>query len=112
MTVGNIRLKAGSFTISKEPYFTDNLIASTSRILLCMNKLISNMTFHQVEYSLSFFLSLPIYMPEGVVLILASQSTWPFKQQQVICSVQTSGVVPQSYTTGREKHKRNCDSES
>lgn len=90
MTVGNIRSKAGSV---KEPYFIDNLIASTGRILLDMDKHISNMNFHQVEYSLFFFLSLPIYMLEGEVLILGSRSTWPFKQQQVICSIQTSDVV-------------------
>lgn len=109
MTVWSIRSKAGSVAIRREPYFTDNLIASTSRISLCMNKLISNMIFHQVDYSL-FFFSLPIYMHEGEVLILASQSTWPFKQQ-VICSIQTGEVVS-VHTTERKKHKRNCDSES
>lgn len=111
MTVWNTRSKAGCFTISKKPYFADNLIASTSRILLCINKIISNMIFHQVEYSF-FFLFLPIYMLEGEVLMLASQSTWLSKQQLVTCSIQTSGIVPLSHTKGREKHKRNCDSES
>lgn len=41
-------------------------------------------------------------MLEGEVLILARQSIWPSKQQQVTCSIQTSGVVPQSHKTGRE----------
>jgi len=51
MTAGNIRTRAVYVIISKEPYLTDNLIASTN------NCIIGNMIFHQVEYSLFSFLS-------------------------------------------------------